>query len=278
MPIIKIKSVKYKPDNFDSNQNINQNKVNNQNNQNKIKNQNNQIKINNQINQNKNIDYLPYVNELKNEYNYFYDMDTDDTPLKNTQEDNSINNYKNLIINYEDKISNLDKKLSDKIDNNSKLMEEILSEIKYMKEDISYIKSEINNLQNDGKQVIMEVKNESLNIDDKIVKAALKLNGLLGDMLLFKKYYLKDKMTPIKNINLRHYEYWSNNKWNIDHYGKDIMEIISNNLKMTYVRVNTMDNFEVEQFVENQTHIFELTDDTYQKKLLREIVKAIASI
>ncbi len=94
-------------------------------------------------------------------------------------------------------------------------------------------------------------------------------------MMLFKIYYLKNELKPIRNINLRHYEYWCNGKWNIDHYGRDIMDIITFNLKQCYLKINTIENYEVNEFLQNQIHIFELNDEKYKRELLRGIVKSI---
>jgi hypothetical protein len=227
------------------------------------------IKIKNKTANNK----IDIINDDPNEID-----EIDEKQLSIRDNRDTLLNYENKIEQITDKITDkITEKITDKIDSNTYMLKEILSELKNMREDIDHIKSEINNLHKDNKPLIVEVKAEPLNIDDKIVKIALKLNGILGDMMIFKHYYLKNKMCPIKRVNTRHFEYWANNKWNHDNYGKKIIEIISNNLKMTYVKINNINNYEAEQFVENQTHIFDLTSDKYQKKLLDKIVEAIAS-
>lgn len=227
------------------------------------------IKIKNKTANNK----IDIVNDDSNEID-----EIDEKQLSIRDNRDTLLNYENKIEQITDKINDkITDKITDKIDSNTYMLKEILSELKNMRTDIDYIKSEINNLQKDGKPLIVEVKAEPLNIDDKVVKIALKLNGVLGDMMIFKHYYLKNKMCPIKRVNMRHFEYWANNKWNHDNYGKKIIEIISNNLKMVYVKINNINNYDAEQFVENQTHIYDLTNDKYQKKLLDKIVEAIAS-
>lgn len=192
-------------------------------------------------------------------------------PLIKIKSGNNINDYELNINKIDDKLNDINL-TEDKLNDNN-LMEEILVELRSMRSDIAYIKREIDNLKRGETQNIVEIKSELMNIDVDIIKRALKLNGIIGDIILIKYYYFKNSVSPIRNINMRHYEYWGDNKWNIDPYGKNIINIISNNLKTLYISVNTIENFEVDDFMKNQTHIFELNNEKYQKTLLQEIIK-----
>jgi hypothetical protein len=131
------------------------------------------------------------------------------------------------------------------------------------------------NINNTHTPILIEVKKEMLDIDANKIKASLSLTSILGDVLLFKEYYLKDDLKPIKSINQIHFEYWCNGKWNRDDYGKTMIDIITNNIQACYIKVNTTDNYDLDQFIANQQHIFQLRDIKYKRKLLAEIKKQI---
>ena len=106
------------------------------------------------------------------------------------------------------------------------ILDRIVYELNEIKKEINGLRGEVGKIGKNKLPILVDIKRESLEIDIKMIKAALKVNGILGDMMIFKSYYLKNELKPIRNINLRHYEYWCNGKWIIDHYGKDIMDII----------------------------------------------------
>lgn len=131
------------------------------------------------------------------------------------------------------------------------------------------------NINNTHTPILIEVKKEMLNIDTNKIKASLSLASMLGDIMLFKEYYLKEDLKPIKSINQTHFEYWCNGKWNRDDYGKELINIITNNIQACYIKVNTTEHYELDQFITNQQHIFQLSDIKYKRRLLAEIKKQI---
>lgn len=167
------------------------------------------------------------------------------------------------------------KKHKKKIKVDIEIFDRIFNELNEIRKEINSLRNEMGNIQNHKIPVLQELKREVMNIDEKKIKLALELNGIYGDIMLIKSYYLNTNLKPIKKINTKHYEYWSSGKWNHDEYGKYIREIFSNNLISVYIKTNTLDNFDIDQFNENQKHIYELNDEKYQKELLKQIDRFI---
>lgn len=146
--------------------------------------------------------------------------------------------------------------------------------------EINEIKKSINDISlnmNNKIPILIDVKKETINIDTNKIKVALSLANTLGDIIIFKEYYMKNGMKPIKSINKMHYEYWCDGKWNRDEYGRNIINIIACNLQSCYIKINTVNNYDLDQFIKNQQHIFALSDTKYKADLLREIQKQINS-
>lgn len=152
------------------------------------------------------------------------------------------------------------------------VFERLFFELNEMRKIINDLKDEIGS--NKKIPILMELKKEPLIIDQIKVVSALSMANILGDIMLFKLAYMKTEMKPIRIISPRRYEYWANSKWNLDD-GSDIIDIISNNLKMAYLKVNTPNNFEVEHFIKNQEHIYELSNDKYKRELLKAMTKVL---
>jgi len=121
----------------------------------------------------------------------------------------------------------------------------------------------------------IEVKREILKLNDdeslNKIKKCLELRCITGDIMLFREYYMKTENIPIRKKSSKYYEFWANDKWNNDPHGKELIEIISNNIKTTYAKINTIDKYSIDDFTNNQTHIFKLSKDLYKKQLLKEI-------
>ena len=186
--------------------------------------------------------------------------------LSSNEESSSLSNNDEEICKEEPKRKRKRKK---PLYEDSFILERIVYELNEIKKEMNLLRQEIKEINNKPLPILIDVRRESMDVEQKIVKAALKLSddsgeNILGDIMLFKKYYLKNNLKPIKPVNMRHYEYWSNGKWNYDQFGKDIMDIISENLKLCYIKANTAANFEVDQFILNQRHIFKLSDHKYK--------------
>jgi len=169
-------------------------------------------------------------------------------------------------------------KISDSINddectNNYLKIEELFSDIKVIKQDIVMLKTHING--NKSVIPIVSLKDELFDIGVDELLDTLSLNNTKSDMCIIKKYYFSSELVPIRRMNMRHYEYWDDG-WKLDLYGKNIVNIISNNLYRTYLSVNTIDNLTAEQFISNQNYLFKIIKDKYKKNLLKEIVNELA--
>lgn len=123
--------------------------------------------------------------------------------------------------------------------------------------------------------LIKNLKKEMINLSNKDVIHSLSLNSIIGDILIIKKYYLYGKKSPLKYVNNVKYEYWNNEKWNVDIYGEEIMNILSYNLKQCYISINNIKNFDEEDLLKNQVYITELSNKKNKKKLLKNIIPLI---
>ncbi len=198
------------------------------------------------------------------------DEELSDELLEQTIEESIDNNGE--IIDEESKKPRRKRKL---LYEDSIVLNRIVYELNEVKKEINFLRSEVCNINKSKLPILIDIKRETLDVDEKKIKGALKVGGILGDVMLFKLYYLRDNLKPIRSINLRHYEYWCNGKWIIDHYGRDIMDILSHNLKMCYIKMNTVDNYDVDDFMRNQAHVYELSGEKYKKELLRGIIKVL---
>lgn len=176
-------------------------------------------------------------------------------------------------------------RINEKIDNNSdrdilKMMlvsfEDIRREIRDLKEDIDFLKKEYQK-NTIPEYIRVPIKKGEMSLPNDTIELALSYNSDSGDILMFKRYYLKGEEPPIRKSNPRQYEYWNGKKWVRDKdYGKEVIDIIINNIKNCYRSYNTLENVpNGEIFVRNQKYINSMgKKDTYKRKFLKSIMDA----
>lgn len=126
------------------------------------------------------------------------------------------------------------------------------------------------------KKTHKNIRIEQFNIDKNIILDCLKMSNIEGDVKLFKILYLNDinkEYYPIRFINKQNYLYMNDGKWNEDINGTYIKDIIlKKNISRCYSKVNTIENVKnQDEFICNQQHISQLSDEKYQIKWLNKI-------
>jgi len=205
-------------------------------------------------------------------------LENHEEDIENHEED--IENHKEDIENHKEEEKKVKKKRKQrKLKPEMQIVfDRVFYELNEIKKEINMLRIEVGDMSKETKlPILKDIKKEKLDIETNSIKKVMRVNGLLGDTMLFKIYYIRGELKPIKHINSRRFEYWSNGRWRIDeNYGRDIMDIICDNFKMAYIRTNTIENFSLEEFVENQKHIFELNDEKYRRELLKRFIKVIS--
>jgi hypothetical protein len=124
---------------------------------------------------------------------------------------------------------------------------------------------------------IKELKREDLVIDKEYVIKSLLYRDHRSIICIFKNIY-KNNMYPIKMKKSRTFEYYCNNKWNIDLYGHYSMNVLFSNIQNLFIKNNNVDEFDDEDFILNQTFIYKLSDDKFKKSIFKYIVDEISCI
>jgi len=130
------------------------------------------------------------------------------------------------------------------------------------------------------KKTYKELKVEQFNIDAEFIKNCLLMNSMNGDIRLFKKMYIDNvskEYYPIRHIKKK-FQYWINDHMEDDNTnGKYIKDTIIKNIEMCYLKINTYENFgnNSEQFMKNQEHIDNITEQKYKDKFLLQIINII---
>jgi len=138
----------------------------------------------------------------------------------------------------------------------------------------------VNGSYNKKKQEYRELKIENFDLDQEFVKSCLLMNSINGDIRLFKRMYIDDvskEYYPIRHIKKK-FQYWINNHMEDDHTnGKYIKDVIIKNIETCYLKVNMYDNFldNIEQFMKNQEHIDNITEQKYKDKFLMQITNIL---
>lgn len=134
----------------------------------------------------------------------------------------------------------------------------------------------INNSTNNKQNIIRD----NIECDLKIVKKCILMPIIDGEIELFKYLYLDNCIKedyPIKYINKKLY-YW-NNEWleDDDNYLKNT---ILKNITNLYLKINNLNNFNEENFINNQKRIFDLRDNNnnIKNKWLNNLKKLIYKI
>lgn len=189
-----------------------------------------------------------------------------------------INSKLDLIL---EKINNLEKIYSnnnnniinDNINNNN-INNDIIESIKTIKSNNTL------NLIDNLKKTYKELKVEQFEIDNEFIKSCLLMNSMNGDIRLFKKMYIDNvskEYYPIRHIKKK-FQYWINDHMEDDNTnGKYIKDTIIQNIEICYLKINTYENFgnNSEQFMKNQEHIDNITEQKYKDKFLLQIINII---
>ena len=155
----------------------------------------------------------------------------------------------------------------------------ILEELREIRAEIKKIKSCSENVDRESNEII-DFNNEFINIDKEKITKSLKYHDMYYDCKILKEFYLKNKNNlPIIIINSRMYKYRYNNKWIIDYGGTNLKNLLSNSIRNTYSRYNTMNNYkDINIFILNQEHIKKLTKNKYKNQLFKEFINEVAKL
>ena len=125
-----------------------------------------------------------------------------------------------------------------------------------------------------------DIKLENFELDKNFTLKCLSMNNLNGDIKIFKKIYIDNiskEFYPLRHIKKK-YQYWLDNHMNDDDKnGKYIKETLIKNISMCYMKVNKLDNYnaDMEQFLKNQEHINNMSEQKYMDKFLQKIIHII---
>ena len=171
-----------------------------------------------------------------------------------------LNVFENIINNIQTKISSLEIKINN-LEDNFKLVTNI-------------------KLNSDDNENIVQLKKESINIENNIVKKALIYKDYRTILYLF-KYYYRNKTNvihkyPIRIKSKRVYEYYNNSTWIIDNNGHYIKNTLFMNIQTILFKYNNMDNIDdLEDLYNNQIFINKLSEDKYKRDLFKHIIDEI---
>jgi hypothetical protein len=178
-----------------------------------------------------------------------------------------------ILLNEIHKLSNifLDniKKIDSKIDN-------ILLRVKNLENKIEYIETSKNNP--DLKR-LKDFKLEDLDIPDENILKALNYKDHRSILNIFKLYY-KNNLNPKYSYPIRIkgqylYEYYLNDEWVPDLYGRSIINILCKNIEKLFIKNNIIENVEPNTLILNQEFIYKLSDDKFKKSILVHIAEEI---
>ena len=176
-----------------------------------------------------------------------------------------LNELKILSSIFLDNIKKIDTKVDD-----------VLTRIKKLEDKVEFIEKYQN--QSDIKK-IKELKFEVMNISDSDAIKALNYRDYRSVLYIFKLYY-KNKLNvkntyPIKIKSTRSYEYYCNDEWIPDLYGKSIMNILCRNLENLFIKINNTNKIEPEYILQNQEFIYKLSDDKFKSEVLNRIIEEV---
>lgn len=191
------------------------------------------------------------------------------TKLIKINKNNDFNSYKDFleeILNISSKIYDSQKEILTKLDTFEKRIIDLEKSIKPYKND--------NNIED-----LKELKYEELYVDINEINKALLYADYRSVIYIFRLIYKNKSNTnyvyPIRITGKRSYEYYDNNKWNPDLYGHHSMNVICKNIQDLFISFNTVDNYNIEQFMSNQTFILKLSNDKYKKDIFKNIIEEV---
>jgi hypothetical protein len=178
-----------------------------------------------------------------------------------------------ILLNEIQKLSNifLDniKKIDSKVDN-------ILIRVKNLENKIEYIETSKNNP--DLKR-LKDFKLEDLDVPNENILKALNYKDHRSILNIFKlcyKNHLNPKYSyPIRIKGQYLYEYYLNDEWVPDLYGRSIINILCKNIEKLFIKNNIIENVEPNTLILNQEFIYKLSDDKFKKSILVHIAEEI---
>jgi len=119
-----------------------------------------------------------------------------------------------------------------------------------------------------------ELKKESLQVDESVVKKYLNTCDITSDISLFKHIYLENGECPIRYINKNNFQYWADNMWNDDIGGEHIVNVVVSNISKLYIRTNTYDNYgsSIDKY---QLYIYKMGEKKYRELFLKKMKNLI---
>ena len=178
-------------------------------------------------------------------------------------------------LNNLEKINNKNNNNNEKNNNNEN--NDIITTIKTIKSNTSFNSL---NLTDNLKKTYKELKIEDFDIEYEFIKSCLLMNSVNGDIRLFKRMYIDNvskEYYPIRHIKKK-FQYWINDHMEDDNTnGKYIKDTIIQNIERCYLKINTYENFgnNSEQFMKNQEHIDNITEQKYKDKFFTQIINII---
>jgi hypothetical protein len=191
------------------------------------------------------------------------------TKLIKVNKNSDLNPYKDFL----EEILNISSKIYDS-------QQKILAKLDSFETRIIDLEKSFKNYKNDSDiQDLKELKYEQLCTDKKDIDKALLYTDYRSVIYIFRLIY-KNKnnsnyVYPIRITGKRSYEYYDNNKWNPDLYGHHSMNVICKNIQELFMSFNIIENYNVEEFMSNQTFIFKLSNDKYKKDIFKNIIEEI---
>lgn len=214
------------------------------------------------------------ISQNEEDYNDFKNVTNKKINLINTKLNRLEEKINRLIDNYE--AQNIVYKRIDSIEN---LLQNLHGSNKEILQKINNHSSS-NTISNTPKKTFKEIRIEQFNIDKNIILDCLKHGNLSGDIKLFQHLYLNNiskEYYPIRFLGKKNFQYMNDGKWNDDPNGNYIKSIIlKKNIARCYSKVNTDINMENnDEFIKNQKHISELSDEKYQDRWISNIKNLI---
>ena len=119
-----------------------------------------------------------------------------------------------------------------------------------------------------------ELKKESLQVDQSVVKKYLNTCDITSDISLFKHIYLEGGDCPIRYINKNNFQYWADNTWNDDVGGEHIVNVVVSNISKLYIKTNTYDNYgsSIDKY---QLYIYKMGEKKYRELFLKKMKNLI---
>lgn len=160
-------------------------------------------------------------------------------------------------------------------------MNSLESKVKILETNLQMLsKSKDNELNNIPQLDIVELKKESIDVDNEVIKKAILYKDYRSILYIFKMYY-KNKTNsiaqyPIKMKSKRIFEYYNNNQWNTDNNAHYIKNTLFMNIQTIFYKYNNLDNVtDVDDLYSNQLFINKLSEDKYKRDVFKHIIDEI---